>query len=146
MAPTKRHNKKPVIPLTKDTVDDKAEYIKHSCSTTENGITETVEERIAKVGDSFTPRQLLDFLTAFAQARISLHWTTGPKLFQKFRSQLSGVPLEVWLDAIDGLNQTVANFDAALITFKNNSLAGYNYNDQMDYIRSIRKPREVSPS
>jgi len=44
------------------------------------------------------------------------------------------------------MNQTVANFDAALITFKNNCLAGYSYNDQMDYLRSIRKPKEVSPS
>jgi len=116
MAPTKRHNKKPIIPLTKDTVDEKAEYIKHSRSTTADGVTETVEERIIKVGDSFTPRQLLDFLTVFAQARATLHWTTGPKLFQKFRSQLSGVPLEVWLDAIDGMNQTMVNFDAALRT------------------------------
>ena len=74
MAPTKRFNKKPVIPLTTTSAgDENHEYIKHSRSITENNVTETVEERIIKIGDAYTPRQLLDFLTAFAQARISLH-------------------------------------------------------------------------
>ena len=96
MAPTRRNNKNPVIPLL-PSVEEKdfhPEYIKHTRSVTDNnGVSEAVEERVPKIGDETTVRQLLQFLTVFNQARRSLHWTTGPKLFQKFRAHLSGIQL-----------------------------------------------------
>lgn len=119
MAPTRRHNKTPVIPLmpTAEEKEFKPEFVKHTRSTTDaNGVGETVEERIPKIGDETTVRQLLSFLTTFGQARATLSWTTGAKLFHKFRMHLSGIQLTNWEDAIDGMNQNVNNFDAALIT------------------------------
>ena len=141
MAPTRRNKRKPIIPLlpSQEEKDHKPEYVKHSRSSTDNNnVTESIEERVPIIGDESTPRQLLDFLARFQQARRSLHWTTGPKLFQKFPTHLTGIQVDNRNQAIHGLNATEDNFEAAIITFKNTSLAGFSYHDQMDFIRSLR--------
>ena len=130
MAPTCRGNKKAVIDLVppKEDKNDKPIYIKHTWTVTDpQGMSESVEERIPKIGDESTPQQLLCFLTTIHQAKSTLSWNTGDKLFQKFCAHLSCIQLDNWTDATARLNQTVPNFDAALVTFKNSTLSGYTY-------------------
>ena len=80
MDPTKKKTTKPIIPPIplKEDSENKPEFIKHSRTETHNNVSESVEERILKIGDESTPYQLLQFLTAFSKARTNLQWITGP--------------------------------------------------------------------
>ena len=71
---------------------------------------------------------------------------TGQKLYQKFRMHLEGYHLELWETINDGKNRTVDNFCAGLTEFKNELLADYTYEDQMDYLRKVKKPPKLTPS
>ena len=67
-----------------------------------------------------------------------MQWTTGPKLFQRFELHLQGTHLLTWQTQTFGANQTVAIFNGHLEVFKDSLLAGYNYEEQKDYLRLIR--------
>jgi len=145
MAPTRR-KKKAVIPFKPDYDETEIEYIKHRRSEYNNGITEEISERVPKLPSDATPYLILTFFSTFAHVRETMQWTTGVKLFQRFRIQLMTVHLETWLIQVNGVNQTVANFDANLEEFKAQLLRGYKYHNQMDFLRTMKKPPEMSPS
>ena len=137
-----------IIPFDPEDDADKTEFVKHSRTITEaDGSSDVLEERIPKLSEDATPYDILKFLAAFGRARTNLRWTTGPRLYQKFPVHLSGYHLEVWETTIeDDPNQTVANFNASLEDFKLELLQGYNYEDQMDYLRELCKPPKMDPS
>jgi hypothetical protein len=72
-------------------------------------------------------------------------WTTGPKLFSKFAMHLEGDDKTIWADLIDGENQTVMNFDAALKELVASRFLPDDYQVQKRYLMSIRKPADVEP-
>jgi hypothetical protein len=145
MAPTKKRIQAPVIPLKPDYDKASVEFVKHRRSEVQGGVTEEIQEQVPIIGDSSTPYQKLEMFNAFTKACRHLGWTTGPKLFQRFAMQLEGSHLVTWDEQIAGVAATVANFDAHFITFKSTMLAGYRQGDQLDYLRSIRKPKDMSP-
>jgi len=51
-----------------------------------------------------------------------------------------------WDAIINGQNHTINNFDLSIQEFKTQLLSGYRYSDQMDFLRSIRKPPELTPT
>lgn len=140
----------PVIPFLREKGqdDDDVEYIKHSRVTTDkDNVRETTEERVPKLNDEATPRQILLFLAAFRRARQALQWTAGPKLFQKFRMHLGDDHLDVWDEiAKASSTQTVSTFAASLDEFKKELLLGYHYQNQISYLRSLKKPGTLTPA
>ena len=74
-----------------------------------------------------------------------MQWNTGPKLFQRFIMHLEGVHLTTWEAQIDGVNETVVNFNAQFTDFKRGLLEGYKYLDQMDYLKELKKGKEQIP-
>ena len=54
--------------------------------------------------------EYLHFINSFGKARRIMGWTTGPRLFLKFPMHLEDDHELQWDDAIDGVNETVANF------------------------------------
>ena len=136
-----------VIPLEPDFDEAEVEYVRHRRTETDaNGVEESTELRVPRLGDGATPYAILTFLSLFARARNTLSWTTGPKLFAKFSSHLDGYPMAVWELAADGVNHTVINFDNTLRTFKADLLAGYHYVDQIDFLRALKKPTNMTPA
>ena len=141
----------PVIPFLREKGkddDDDVKYIKHSRVTTDkDNVRETTEERVPKLNDEATPRQILLFLAAFRRARQALQWTAGPKLFQKFRMHLGDDHLDVWDEiAKASSTQTVATFASSLDEFKKELLQAYHYLDQISYLRSLKKPGSLTPA
>ena len=145
MAPTKKKID-PVIPIKADYDESLVEYIKHRRSESNNNVTEEISERVPILPDDATAHRIVTFLAAFNQARRHMQWTTGPKLFQRFELHLQGTHLLTWQDQTFGANQTVAIFNGHLELFKDSLLAGYDYEEQKDYLRSIRKTADQTPS
>ena len=148
MAPSRRQNHRPVIPLQPSEAEKSVhiEYVKHlvTFNDPEEGTSETMTERIPKVNDETTIRQFLEFFTSFRHAHNTLNWVTGPKLFSKFRVHLEGIHLDVWNETIIGVAETVENFNASFDAFKSTQLAGYDYYEQLEYVRTIKKSLRIS--
>ncbi len=75
-----------------------------------------------------------------------MSWTTGLKLYQKFPMHLTGYHLDMWEQLAAEQAATVDGFNETLQTFKTELLQGYMYEDQMDYLRSLKKPGKMEPS
>ena len=123
MARSKRQEKA-IIPFKPDYEEDAVEYIKHRRSETNAGVTEEVTECVPLLLDDATLYLILKFFSTFAHARATLQWTTGAKLFQKFRIHLSEMHLQTWQIETNGMNQNVNNFNTALAAFKSTLLQG----------------------
>ena len=118
----------PVIPFDAHYDESEIEYIKHERVVVENNEErDKFIERVPRLSEEAEPFAILRFLAAFARACKDLAWTTGPKLYQKFRMHLTGYPLELWDTTIFGNNRTVPTFNVALNKFKNELLQGYHY-------------------
>ena len=142
-----RNRRVPVIPFDAHYDESEIEYIKHERVVVENNEErDKIIERVPRLSEEAEPFEILRFLAAFARAREDLAWTTGPKLYQKFRMHLTGYPLELWDTTIFGNNRTVATFNVALNEFKNELLQGYHYEDQLDYLREVKKPGKMTPT
>lgn len=141
------HKSAPVIPFDAETDSSKTiEFIKHQHRVrTEQGNEDTVEDRIPKLSEDALPFEILQFLSTFQRVRQTLNWTTGPKLFQKFPMHLSGYHLDVWESVATGRNATVIGFNQTLQDFKLELLEGYTYEDQLDYLRTVKKPGKMEP-
>ena len=121
--------------------NDDREYIRHQRTVVGDDDTrETTEERIPRLSDEASPKEILQFLASFRRARGTMHWTTGPRLFQKFRVHWEDDHLDTW-DAIAETvqQQSVNTFNEALEDFKAELLQGYHYLDQMSYLRKLKK-------
>jgi hypothetical protein len=126
--------------------DSKIEFIKHQLTTKVENVTETVEEPVPKLSASATPSEILKFLNTFNRVRANLSWTTGPKLFQHFPMHIKGYHYDMWEVITDSVTKNVSQFNKCLGEFKAELLEGYNYEDQMDYLRDIKKPSQMQPS
>ena len=134
---------KPVIPFDYEIENPSTiEYIRHQFREDDD----IIEERIPKLREDASPYEILHFLNTFQRARTTMSWTTGPKLYQKFQLHLSDYHLEVWYLFMNDRAHTVVRFDAHLKEFKTELLQGYSYEDQMDYLRSLKKPGAMEPS
>jgi len=142
-----------IIPFEADFDESKASFITHKRSMTQEGVTETVEEKIMKLHEEASPFEILKFLHSFRKARTAMAWLTAPKLFQKFPLHLDGYHLEMWESVLEAIQAkleedadlAVENFDDAITAFKEEVLQGYHYEDQMDYLRGLKKPGNMSP-
>ena len=143
---SRRNPRAPVIPFEDDLDESKLEYIKHERTTIDqNQVRETVVERVPKLSDDATPHEILRFLAAFDRVRENMGWTTGAKLFQRFPMHLNGYFLDVWELLIVGVNPSVNAFNNVLVEFKRELLEGYSYEEQMDYLRELKKPPKMEP-
>ncbi len=73
-------------------------------------------------------------------------WTTGPKRYQKFPIRLHDYHLDVWELLTGDRTHTVAHFNAQLQEFKLELQRGYKYEEQMNYLRSLKKSDKMEPS
>ncbi len=110
------------------------------------GNEDTTEDKIPKLSKEASLHEILQFLNAFQRVRRTMDWTTGPKLVQKFPMHLTGYHLDIWEQVAAGQPAPVDGFNETLQTFKTELLRGYTYEDQMDYLRSLRKTGKMEPS
>ena len=143
----RNNNKKQsnVIPLKPDFDESKLQYIKHKIVREENGVRDETEQKVPSLPTNATAYQKLMFFESFARARAVLGWTSGQKLYTKFPMHLNMSNLRSWTTIVGDKAQTVNNFNQDLTEFKRKLLSGYKYHTQMDFLRNVRKPREISP-
>ncbi len=119
--------------------------IKHTQSREVNGVSEKTTVEVPQLSENAGTYELLTFLREFELARATMSWTTGPKLYEKLLMHLQGYHRQTWSDEAAGNAQTVATFDATVLAFKQQLLENEDYDNQMDYIRELRKPRDMKP-
>ncbi len=137
----------PVIPFDYEPEKPKAgEFIKHQLRMQAQDNEDIIEDQIPKLSEEASPYEILQFLSIFQRVRRTMNWTTGPKLYQKFPVHLSGYHLDVWELPTNDRTATVANFNDQLQEFKSELLQGYTDEDQMDYLRTLKKPGNMGPS
>lgn len=135
----------PVIPLKPDFDESGIRRIKHSQSREVGGVSEKTTVEVPKLSEDAGTYELLTFVREFKRAREIMSWTTGPKLFEKFEMHLQGFHRQTWSDEAAGQPQTVVGFDATVLAFKEQLLEKEDYEDQLDFIRELRKPRDMKP-
>ena len=141
-----RSNKRAsILPLKPDYEDGDIPKIKHSMTEEVNGIAEKTQLEIFKLTEDASSHHFLTFLHQFREAMTTLNWTTGPKLFAKFPLYLEGDFRVSWDLLIDGKPRTVVSFNTRLTEFKNEQFTPDDNGNQMDYLREIKKPKEVKP-
>jgi hypothetical protein len=86
---------------------------------------------------------LRTFIREFQLARATMSWTTGLKLYEKFLVHLQGSHCQAWVDEAAGQAQTVATSDVTLLAIKQELLENEYYDNQMDYIQDLHKPRDM---
>ena len=133
-----RNRRIAIIPFDPDPPSFEIQYIKHKRSTRINGILDEDKVRVPVLHTEAEPVHILDFLIQFETARLNLQWTTGPKLFQKFPMHLTRQDRLLWDDLLLNRPRTVAGFDEVLLDFKDEILEGYDYHDQLDYLRTLQ--------
>ncbi len=144
------HKKTPgfVIPLKPDyTVSDSAR-VKHTKEITEDDGTVVKEStQISKLPEDATPYQILDFFRKFQDACEIMEWNTGALMFSKIKQHLQGIHKEnCWEEALSvvGSSRSKENFVTAREQFLSNTFEETrDYDVQIDYLRSIKKPPEM---
>ena len=138
----------PCVPFEIDFNEKEAETIRHS-RTVANAATNsssTTKRDVLILTANATPYFILKFFSQFAATRILMQWTTGPDLYEKFEAHLSDSHEALWVKAKGNDAQTVATFDANVAAFKHSLLQSYNYEDQMEYIKSQKKHPSQTPT
>ena len=69
---------------------------------------------------------------------------SAPEVFSRFRRCLTGNGLDIWLSIIIGKNQDKTNFEDPLYILIRILLGKDAYNDQVEYLRDTRKPRDIN--
>ena len=133
-----------IIPLQTDYDESKIITIKHTKTETVNGSSETISIEVPKLPEESTSYQFLYFIRQFQVAADMMGWTDA-RLFQKFRLHLEGDFQETWDTIIQEYEQTADGFAQALSDFKGEQFTPDDYDVQMEYIRELKKPKEVSP-
>ena len=90
----KRFNSSAIIPLqpSKQELEATPEFIKHTQYTKlPDGTQTSTEERIPRIGNTSTPRQIIQYLEQFDIAADHLGWTDNELLKQRFRVHLTGI-------------------------------------------------------
>ena len=136
----------PVIPLKPDYDESKVSKIKHKRTVRNNNEEEVYSVEVPKLSEGYTKYELLNFVREFREAATTMGWTNGPTLYQKFLLHLTGINRSDWNTIIDGGPRTVNSFNENLGEFVSKSFTGQDYNDQMDYLRALRKPKDMDPA
>ena len=138
-----------IIPLKPDFDPTKVTKIKHTRETTDaNGATEKVTIYIPQLPEDATPYQQLNFFSEFYDAIEIMEWTTGASKFAKIGQHFQGIHRSNWISALTtiGNGRSNAAFDQACEAFLSNTFEpAKDYDTQLDYLRSIRKPSDVDP-
>ena len=136
-----------VIPFKPDYDVSKLVRIKHTREIADDD-DETTKQTIyiPQLPEDATPYQMLDFFREFDDACETMTWTTGAAKFMKIKPHLQGIHKEVWnetLDAVDGRSNDA--FKEARGIFLSETFEEVrDYDIQIDYLRSIKKPGEMS--
>jgi len=147
MAPRNSKPKPKLIPIELDYDKDSIETVTHSRRVADAaGVQESTYKKVPILETTATPLQILDFFEAFESARRVLQWTTGPKLFAVFPTHLHGTFLRYWNRQVRDAEETVDDFDEQTTAFCHTLLRGGDYDEQMDYMRTLRKPPQLTPS
>ena len=102
------------IPFEWDFKHNKLSSVTTKMKITDGTDTETVSVQIPIIDPISTKFQFLFTINKFNQARMSVQWTTGPKLFRKLRELLlDPSDLQGWESefTVQGYTETVDNFD-----------------------------------
>ena len=135
------------IPFDSEFDESNLHYIKHSKTVNIDGVLEVTHDKCQLLSENAGPYEILKFLQRFDRIRHALGWDDGPKLFNKFPEHLQGFHRDIWDDQVEGANTTtLESFNTELALFKNELLDGYNYGDQMAYLRVLRKPGKMTPN
>ena len=134
-----------VIPLKPDYDESKVSKIKHKRTIRNNNEEEVYTVEVPKLSENYTKYELLNFVREFREASNVMNWTTGPALYQKFAMHLTGINRTDWNTMTHGGQRTVQSFRDNISEFIAKSFTGQDYNDQMDYLRALRKPKEMDP-
>ncbi len=133
-----------IIPLQTDFDESKIKTIKHKKTETINNVVDTITVEVPKLAEDATPLQFLYFIRQFRVAAAMMNWTDA-RLFQKFRMHLEGDFQETWDAIANEYDQDNDGFAEALSDFKGEQFTPDDYDVQMEYIREIKKPKDVSP-
>lgn len=137
-----------VIPLKPDYDVSKLTRIKHTKSLADDDDeTEKQTIYIPQLPEDATPYQMLDFFREFDDACDTMEWTTGPAKFLKIKPHLQGIHKEVWNESVEAIGQerTDETFIEARSIFLTETFEELrDYDTQMDYLRSIKKPSDMS--
>ena len=98
-----------IIPFLPDFEVKDLTTIEFKRTTTENGDTETVKYKLYKISEDTTHRCLLHCIFTFNKARVPLGWTTGRKLYPKFKDLLDSLDDETWWEEYFNENQLTEN-------------------------------------
>jgi hypothetical protein len=134
-----------IIPLKPDYEDSGIHRIKHSQQREIAGVLDKTTVEVPRLSEDAGTYELLTFIREFQRAQAILGWTTGPKLFDKFKMHLQGFHRQTWSDEAHGQAQTVIHFDNTILAFKGQLLAHEVYANQMDFLRDLQKPPDMKP-
>ncbi len=138
-----------VIPLKPDFDLSKVTKIKHTKEVTDpNGGTEKTTIYIPQLPEDATPYQQLSFFSEFQDAIEIMEWTTGATKFSKIGQHFQGIHRSNCVSAISdiGNGRSNAAFNQACEVFLSNTFeASKDYDTQLDYLRSIKKPSDLDP-
>jgi hypothetical protein len=109
------------------------------------GVSEKRTVKVPRLSENAGTYELLTFIREFQQACSIMSWTTGPRLYKKFEVHLQGFHRQTWTDEAAGLAQTVVTFDTTVRAFKSQLLEDEDYDNQLDFIRELKKPRDMKP-
>ena len=101
---------------------------------------------IPKLPEDPTPYQILDFFRVFQDACDILEWTTGALRFSKIRQHFQGLHKDTWDDALTaiGTSRSLDAFHHARDVFLAQTFEETrDYDIQMDFLRTIKKPSEM---
>lgn len=142
-----RRSKTAVIPLKPDFDSSKLVRVKHTISSTDDdGNYEKTSVMVPELHEDSTQYQFLHFIRQFRSAMTAMNWDTGTKCFQKFKTHLEGEFDALWDDICAELDtNSMEDFEIALLAFKAEQFEDEDYDQQMEYLRSVKKPGDVSP-
>ena len=130
--------KRNVLPFKRDFDPKDLTKLKHSITRTVNDETDKTTLEVPKLRVDATQTEFLNFIIEFSDARTTMGWTTGPKLFSKFVVHLEGDDKTVWSELSLGINQTVVNFDSTLKEFIESKFLPDDYHIQKKYLTKDR--------
>ena len=135
-----------IIPLMPDYDELSIHRMKQSESWEINGVQEKTTIEIPRLSLDTGTYELLTFIREFNRAMEIFNWTMGPKRFHQFGILLERFHHQMWSEETKAVGMlTVQHFADALMAFKSHLLDAEGYDIQMDSIRRLQKPRDMTP-
>jgi hypothetical protein len=90
--------------------------------------------------------ELVSFINEFCCSAKTMHWISGPTLFEEFPMHLQVSDLDNWNIIIINAAQTMVGFTAYLDYLKRSKFLEDAYDRQVNFLPLIKKPNEMEPS